>query len=44
MTSFSRVTPDIVIALGVRHMLLNRSGTQYHLDAMDVQLVSRHRL
>jgi two-component system chemotaxis response regulator CheB len=39
-----RVMPGrALIAPGGRHMLLKRSGAQYHVDIMDGPLVSRHR-
>lgn len=39
-----RVMPGCaLIAPGGRHMLLKRSGAQYHVDIMDGPLVSRHR-
>ena len=39
-----RVMPGrALIAPGGRHMLLKRSGAQYHVDVIDGPLVSRHR-
>lgn len=39
-----RVMPGrALIAPGGRHMLLKRSGAQYHVEIMDGPLVSRHR-
>jgi len=39
-----RVMPGCaLIAPGGRHMLLKRSGAQYHVDVIDGPLVSRHR-
>ena len=39
-----RVMPGLaLIAPGGRHMLLKRSGAQYHVDVIDGPLVSRHR-
>jgi two-component system chemotaxis response regulator CheB len=39
-----RVMPGrALIAPGGRHMLLRRSGAQYHVEIMDGPLVSRHR-
>ncbi|KXJ32986.1 MULTISPECIES: chemotaxis response regulator protein-glutamate methylesterase [Pseudomonas] len=39
-----RVTPGrVLIAPGGRHMLLKRSGAQYHVDVVDGPPVSRHR-
>ncbi|MEK6748621.1 MAG: chemotaxis response regulator protein-glutamate methylesterase [Pseudomonadota bacterium] len=39
-----RVTPGLaLIAPGGHHMLLQRSGAQYHVDVVDGPLVSRHR-
>ncbi|WP_292934754.1 chemotaxis response regulator protein-glutamate methylesterase [Noviherbaspirillum sp.] len=39
-----RVTPGLaLIAPGGRHMLLKRSGAQYHVDIVDGPLVNRHR-
>jgi two-component system chemotaxis response regulator CheB len=39
-----RVMPGrALIAPGGRHMLLKRSGAQYHVDVVDGPLVSRHR-
>ncbi len=39
-----RVIPGrALIAPGGRHMLLKRSGAQYHVEIMDGPLVSRHR-
>jgi two-component system chemotaxis response regulator CheB len=39
-----RVMPGLVlIAPGGRHMLLKRSGAQYHVDVVNGPLVSRHR-
>lgn len=39
-----RVMPGrALIAPGGRHMLLKRSGAQYHVDIVDGPLVSRHR-
>jgi two-component system chemotaxis response regulator CheB len=39
-----RVIPGVaLIAPGGRHMLLKRSGAQYHVDVIDGPLVSRHR-
>jgi two-component system chemotaxis response regulator CheB len=39
-----RVMPGrALIAPGGRHMLLKRSGAQYHVDIIDGPLVSRHR-
>jgi len=39
-----RVIPGLaLIAPGGRHMLLKRSGAQYHVDIIDGPLVSRHR-
>jgi len=33
----------VLIAPGGRHMVLKRSGAQYHVDIVDGPLVSRHR-
>jgi len=42
--SGDRVIPGLaLIAPGGRHMLLKRSGAQYHVDVIDGPLVSRHR-
>jgi two-component system chemotaxis response regulator CheB len=42
--SGDRVMPGrALIAPGGRHMLLKRSGAQYHVDVIDGPLVSRHR-
>jgi len=42
--SGDRVMPGLaLIAPGGRHMLLKRSGAQYHVDVVDGPLVSRHR-
>lgn len=42
--SGDRVMPGrVLIAPGGRHMLLKRSGAQYHVDIMQGPLVSRHR-
>jgi len=42
--SGDRVMPGLaLIAPGGRHMLLQRSGAQYHVDVIDGPLVSRHR-
>jgi len=42
--SGDRVMPGrVLIAPGGRHMLLKRSGAQYHVDVMLGPLVSRHR-
>jgi len=42
--SGDRVIPGLaLIAPGGRHMLLKRSGAQYHVDIVDGPLVSRHR-
>lgn len=39
-----RVVPGLaLIAPGGRHMLLKRSGAQYHVDVVDGPLVNRHR-
>ena len=39
-----RVMPGLaLIAPGGRHLLLKRSGTQYHVDVMDGPVVNRHR-
>jgi len=39
-----RVVPGLaVIAPGGKHMLLKRSGAQYHVDVVDGPLVNRHR-
>jgi two-component system chemotaxis response regulator CheB len=39
-----RVMPGLaLIAPGGRHMLLKRSGAQYHVDVVDGPLVNRHR-
>lgn len=39
-----RITPGTaLIAPGGRHMLLKRSGAQYHVDVIDGPLVNRHR-
>ncbi|WP_409525195.1 protein-glutamate methylesterase/protein-glutamine glutaminase [Nitrincola sp. MINF-07-Sa-05] len=43
-TNGDRVRPGLVlIAPGGRHMLLKRSGAQYHVDIIDGPPVSRHR-
>src|SRR5262245_38317679 len=42
--SHDRVLPGrALIAPGGRHMVLKRSGAQYHVEIMDGPLVSRHR-
>jgi two-component system chemotaxis response regulator CheB len=42
--SGDRVVPGrALIAPGGRHMLLRRSGAQYHVDVVDGPLVNRHR-
>jgi two-component system chemotaxis response regulator CheB len=42
--SGDRVMPGLaLIAPGGRHMLLKRSGAQYHVDVIDGPLVNRHR-
>ena len=39
-----RVIPGLaLIAPGGRHLLLKRSGAQYHVDVMDGPVVNRHR-
>ena len=39
-----RVVPGLaLIAPGGRHMMLRRSGAQYHVDVVDGPLVNRHR-
>ncbi|MBI5005493.1 MAG: chemotaxis response regulator protein-glutamate methylesterase [Nitrosomonadales bacterium] len=39
-----RVVPGLaLIAPGGRHMMLKRSGAQYHVDVVDGPLVNRHR-
>ncbi|MBF0265635.1 MAG: chemotaxis response regulator protein-glutamate methylesterase [Gammaproteobacteria bacterium] len=39
-----RLTPGkVLLAPGGKHMLLKRSGAQYHVDIIDGPLVSRHR-
>jgi two-component system chemotaxis response regulator CheB len=39
-----RITPGTaLIAPGGRHLLLQRSGAQYHVDVVDAPLVNRHR-
>lgn len=43
-THNDRVLPGtVLIAPGGKHMLLQRSGAQYHVDIKDGPLVSRHR-
>jgi two-component system chemotaxis response regulator CheB len=42
--SGDRVVPGLaLIAPGGKHMLLKRSGAQYHVDVVDGPLVNRHR-
>ena len=43
-TNGDRVVPGVaLIAPGGKHMLLKRSGAQYHVDVVDGPLVNRHR-